>query len=415
MKRAGVIVCLMISASCGSDRADAGVDAAIQPDAATGDAATRAGDPCIAAGTCPPGTWINVTPASIDLINMLDCGNYGTKTVQVDPLKPGDVYTMYMCQGVWKSSDYGATWSGPINTGMNGTTVGDCAGGITIPPSMPAGSSAPILYASCIRGTSTGFWKSTNGGIDWTNYPVLPNGGQASAVNQQFYPPIVDPHDANHLLMAGHAVDLLVESSDGGASWSAVSTATGMSNPGGTGGPEFIDNGDPAATRKTWLWLASAAGGVVGTWRTTDSGSTWNQVDKNEHTNGANGPSLIYQPNTSGLMFMAGEYSGLGAGVLRSADFGKSWTNEGENAPEAVVFGTPKNVYSMFGWGIGAGQTVNPTLQVAAQPGAAGWTAPSTPTAMSQGPAESAVTNDGTHNIVLTANYNAGLWRYVEP
>ena len=64
---------------------------------------------------------------------------------------------------------------------------------------MPAGSSAPIIYASCIRGTSTGFWKSTNGGVDWTNYPVLPNGGQASAVNQQFYPAIVDPYDASHL------------------------------------------------------------------------------------------------------------------------------------------------------------------------------------------------------------------------
>ncbi len=34
---------------------------------------------------------------------------------------------------------------------------------------------------------------------------------------------------------------------------------------------------------------------------------------------------------------------------------------------------------------------------------------------MSQGPAQAAVLNDGTHNIVLVASYNAGMWRYVEP
>ena len=27
----------------------------------------------------------------------------------------------------------------------------------------------------------------------------------------------------------------------------------------------------------------------------------------------------------------------------------------------------------------------------------------------------STVTNDGAHNIILAGNYNAGLWRYVEP
>jgi hypothetical protein len=28
---------------------------------------------------------------------------------------------------------------------------------------------------------------------------------------------------------------------------------------------------------------------------------------------------------------------------------------------------------------------------------------------------QAAVTNDGSYNIVVTANYNGGLWRYVEP
>jgi hypothetical protein len=34
---------------------------------------------------------------------------------------------------------------------------------------------------------------------------------------------------------------------------------------------------------------------------------------------------------------------------------------------------------------------------------------------MTQGVGQIAVTNDGTHSILVAANYNAGLWRYVEP
>jgi hypothetical protein len=38
-----------------------------------------------------------------------------------------------------------------------------------------------------------------------------------------------------------------------------------------------------------------------------------------------------------------------------------------------------------------------------------------TPATMVQGPGQVAVTNDGTYNIVLAGDYNAGIWRYVEP
>ena len=130
-----------IFAHCGSHGADAHGPSRCsdgrsqrlaQPEAA------RPSDPCIAAGTCPPGTWIDCHAGEHRADRRCSiCGNYGTKTVQVDPLRPGDVYTMFMCQGVWKSSDYGQTWSGPINTGQNGMTVGDCANLGHPPPPPP--------------------------------------------------------------------------------------------------------------------------------------------------------------------------------------------------------------------------------------------------------------------------------------
>jgi hypothetical protein len=259
-----------------------------------------------------------------------------------------------------------------------------------------------VVYASCIRG-STGFWRSTNGGIDWTSINVGAPGSY-----QQFYPPTVDPYDANHLLMTGHAVDLLVESIDGGTTWRTITTAAGMAGNGGTGEIIFIDNGTAAQTRVTWLWMGAPSGGMVGTWRTTNSGGTWTRVDSNEHTTGV---TQTFQPDTGGVMYMAGVYSALGWGVLRSTDYGVTWAHVGEATQEAIVFGTSKNVYAMYGWG----NPADPVFEMTAEPGTGTWTAPGTPAAMTLGPSQAAIMNDGKNNVFLTANFNGGVWRYIEP
>jgi hypothetical protein len=363
-------------------------------------------DPCTPGGGCPSGVWFDVTPSQIDLVSGLDCGNYGTKTVVADPYKPQDLYTMFFCQGVWKSSDYGHTWTGPINTGMNGATAGDCAGGISISPRNT--SSPPTLYEACIRGHGLGFWRSTNGGVDWTNYQVAPAG-----TFQQFYPPEVDPYDVNHLLMSVHTKDQMVESMDGGQTWADIRMDPGMIHGGGnTGEIKFIDTGNPSTTRNNWIWLSAGTGGHVGTWRTEDGGANWTMVDKNEHTLGA---TQIYQPDTGGVVFMAGVYSASGWGVLRSPDYGKTWTHLGANTQETLVLGTPKNVYALFGYGGGPGATQNPSFEHAPAPGTGMWTSEKVTPQFNQGPATGAVTNDGKHSILVVAAFNVGVWRYDEP
>jgi hypothetical protein len=361
-------------------------------------------DPCVEAGTCPEGVWVDVTPKDADLTHDLDCGNYGTQSMQADPARPGDFYTLFMCQGIWKSTDYGQTWHGPINTGTQGAVVGDCAGGITIPPT--GTTSPPTVYASCIRGNGLGFWKSTNGGVDWTRYTVAPGGAR-----QDIYPPVLDPYDDQHLLMAGHEMDLLVESVDGGKTWSTVHIDPGMNENGGTAAIFFIDTGDAATTKTTFLWLAQQSD-VYGTWRTSDAGATWSKVDKNEHPHGL---SQIYQPDTKGVVYMAGAYSASGWGVERSADYGKTWTHVGSAGNEAVVFGTSRFVYAMNSGAVGLGQSDDPSFELAPQPGDTGFTSPGTPPEMKIGAAQTAIANDGVHNVVLGANWSAGLWRYVEP
>ncbi|MBC8072947.1 MAG: hypothetical protein IAG13_31785 [Deltaproteobacteria bacterium] len=62
-------------------------------------------DPCIAANTCPPGAWIEVTPP--DLASL----DFGPGPVVVDPRHPSDLYMGGGGDGIWKSSHYGNTWT----------------------------------------------------------------------------------------------------------------------------------------------------------------------------------------------------------------------------------------------------------------------------------------------------------------
>ena len=351
------------------------------------------------------GQWVNVSPANAILTSALDCGNYGTITVVSDPARPSNLYTHLDCQGIWKSTDFGQTWTGPINIGTGGAGANG-AGGIAIAPGSPG--RPPILYSTGIRGTGFGFWRSLDGGVSWTNYNIA----SAASGRQDVYPPVVDPYDGNHLIMAAHELNAMYQSIDGGQNWTSVPLASGMNEPGGTAGVFFINTGVASTTRNTWLWMAQGSGGGFGTWRTTNAGTTWTRVDNNEHPHGN---AQIYQPDASGVVYMAGIYSSLGWGVLRSTDYGQTWVHVGAASGEAVVFGTPNNVYAAYGWACGIGCDVFPALEVASLPGIAGWSSPSRPSGMTQGPAQSVVVYDGNQWIIVTANWVSGLWRYAEP
>lgn len=355
----------------------------------------------------PPasGTWVNVTPSSVNLSTGVGgCGNYGTAGVMADSANPGTMYTEFNCQGVWISTDYGVTWTGPVNTGINGTAVTNCQGTITVNPNANPGGLA-TLYQSCLGGSAVGFWISTDNGVDWTQYNIAP----LPANRQDVYPPVIDPYNASHLLMAGHEQNFIVESKDGGHTWTNVALNAGMAESGGTAAIIFIDMGNSFTTATTFLWMSQQGGGP-GTWRTTNDGGTWTKVDSGEHGHGV---EQIYQLG-GGVIYVPQAYSALGWGLLRSVDYGVTFSHVGGGGNLTNAWGTTKNIYGMFGFPIGTGCN-NPAFEIGGLPGTGTYTQVSTPAGMCQGSAWVTTVNAGGSNIFLGAMFNSGLWRYVEP
>jgi hypothetical protein len=364
-------------------------------------------DPCIDAGTCPPGAWVNVTPSGVKLDPNYagGGGNFGVMDVLVDPVRPEDVYAFVCYQGVWKSTDYGLTW-GKIDTGTNSSHIesGRPWTAAIDPnphrnPAMP-----PTMYTVDGYGDQLGVYKSTDGGVNWSYYGVNNTQGTASS---DVYSLDVDPYDSNHLIAGFHDVGLS-ESKDGGVTWKTIPVP---SNFGVSVYAWFVLSGSAATTSGTWLTQAQWNNNTNGMWRTTNSGATWTQVQRMlEHGHGS---SQVYQDG-QGNIYASG--NGGPAGVIfRSTDYGQTWSPTMSNMiPQNNVFGTPNYIYATFPAAI----TGNNSQHLQRSPGSDGinwsdWN-PIAPTGMTNGAKRAGVTFDGQHYVIVTGNWSAGIWRYVE-
>lgn len=363
-------------------------------------------DPCIAAGTCPPGKWIDVTPAGISLDPNTGCAacNFGAQDVVADPVRRGDLYAFACYQGVWKSTDYGLTWA-KVSTGTNGDHIDagrPWAAAIDPNPSRDAGT-PPALYTVTGYGDQLGIYKSTDSGVNWTHYDVNNKQGMTSS---DVYSIDIDPNDSNHLIAGFHDVGLS-ESKDGGATWATVKVPAKF---GISVFVWFVQTGSAKTTTTTWLTMAQWQDNTNGMWRTEDAGANWTQVQGNlEHGHGA---SQIFQDGT-GNIYAAG--NGQTGSIFRSTDYGKTWTPTMSNmVPQNSVFGTPNYVYASLPGAFQTGQDQH--LQRSPTADGVNWTDwdPIAPMGMTNGWKRAAVTYDGTHYIIVTGNWLAGFWRYVE-
>jgi hypothetical protein len=343
-----------------------------------------------------PGIWEEVTSPDMDPALFTGPGGFGVGNIVTDPARPTDLYAGGY-GSIWKSIDYGLTWQ-KLDSQPN-------------PPYLPlghvlavAGTTPATLWMANVNGAQHVF-KSTDGGLTFKVTGTIAEQADAASL----YSIVVDPYDATHLLSGLHEQDRVLESLDGGDTWHFVSGA-GWPTGGISWFPYFLDTGDPATTQQTWFAIAqNGASALI----TQDSGQTWtkpNGIEGLQHPHGGTG---LYQAGQN--VFIAGTGTPPGDGVYRSTDLGSSFTQVAKGSG-GVVWGTPKNLYVMWGWacascGLKEG---GPQYQTAPQPGTT-WSQGVVPDGLVWGPNSVAVTSDGRHSIIVGSMWATGLWRYVEP
>ncbi len=286
----------------------------------------------------------------------------GAGIMAIDPQAPATVYVT-AGSGVYRSTDGGGHWIA-ASEGLAGYGVQ----ALSIDPQTPG-----VLYA----GTSCGVYKSVDGGAQWSLTGAGPGSVLALAIDPQ----------TPATLYAGGFDDVVEEtrvykSTDGGDHWSASSiipfpsslvalaidpqspetlyAAVPLELSGRTVGTfRSVDSGEtwdlvfigPLTTAlavdpqvPTTLFAAT----LDGAWRSTDGGDNWSAV--NEGLSIASVDTLAMDPQNPTTL-----YAGAVEGVFRSTDSGQSWDSVSEDLPLVIDFKAlvvdPSNsttVYAVF-------------------------------------------------------------------
>jgi hypothetical protein len=341
-----------------------------------------------------PGVFEDITPPAIKAgLGMKTEGNQtkgGTFAMAVDQVNQGTLYAGSLFQGLWKSTDCGATWVN-IATGTHATEVnGGMNWTLTIDPVNPQ-----IVYTNSGYG-SNGLFKSVDGGVNWTDIwsiasqPVL---GKAFTYN--FANVIaIDPSNHEHILLtfheecvAPHPSTCIVESTDGGSSWRVLDGEPGWN--GNEGQVIFF-----LQDSKTWLWGSS----TNGFWRSGDAGETW-QAIPGMTTSHLQSSQLLRI--TDGSFFVAAS-----DGIWRSSDGTvPTWKLVPDTGP--IVGGLVSDGATMYASTCYFPGFCNPRYLKSAESDGNQWTAMTSPT-MTQG---GNLGFDKGHHVLYSSNLDAGLWR----
>ncbi|MFN8092794.1 MAG: glycoside hydrolase [Vicinamibacteria bacterium] len=258
-----------------------------------------------------------------------------TKSATGVPGRPGLFYIGVVNGGVWKTTDYGRTWRPIFDDQPTGSI-----GAVAVAPSDP-----DVIYVGSGEGmqrpdlsTGDGVYRSRDGGKTWTHLG-LRDGQQITQI-------VVDPRDANRLLVAvlGHPYGAneergIFKSTDGGDTFRRV-----LYRDPDTGAADVaLDPSNPDVVYAA-LWEARQGpwengeftGPGSGLHKSTDGGETWRPLTKGLPTfaEGLGRIGVTVAPSLPSRLFATVE-AGEKAGIYRSDDAGESWARV--NADPRVI------------------------------------------------------------------------------
>ena len=242
------------------------------------------------------------------------------------PGQPNVFYIGVNNGGVWKTNDYGHTWTPIFDDQPTGSI-----GALAVAPSDPN-----VVYVGSGEGlqrpdlsTGDGIYRSGDAGKAWKQLG-LRDAQQIGAI-------IIDPRNPNRLFVAalGHPYGPNEErgvfrSTDGGETFQKV-----LYKDENTGAIALAFDPSNAETVYTDLWSARQGPWENGAWqgpgsglyKSTDGGTTWRQLTKGLPTfeQGLGRIGFCIAPGDSKRMYATVDASPQLGGLYRSNDAGESW------------------------------------------------------------------------------------------
>ncbi len=224
------------------------------------------------------------------------------------PSQPNVFYIGFDNGGVWRSTDFGSTWT-PLFDNQSTGSIGAIAVAPTDPNVIYVGAGAGIIRPDLATGD--GFYKSTDAGKTWTHTQALRDSQMIADIE-------VDPTNANRLFVAV------------------------LGHPYG-----------PNSER--------------GIFRSTNGGLTFEKVlYKDEYTSGNDvridpkDPNIVYAAlwQQQQGFYENGAFSGTDGGIFKSTDGGSTWKKLAGGLPAiieanlAISLSNPKTLYATIAQGV---------------------------------------------------------------
>jgi hypothetical protein len=338
------------------------------------------------------GAWIDCTPGDMDLDPAsFGSDNFGCQGVRFDPVQDGVCYTFATYQSLWRSTDFGSTWTKIVINGLDPF--------LNARPNFNISADGTYAVTTALYnhggGVGNGCWRSTGDFTTWTRYQIgFDNGDDAGRFN-------TSPYEVNRIVASAHSgTDHMWESIDGGLTW------TDQGSPGGA---------NPEAE---FFWINTNtllaipdSGGTGHTYRGVRSGSTWpwtwtwTDVDTQQHYHGTTQP---YKDLTTGAIWTGGN-----GGIRKSTDNGLTWTQVSATISGGIL-GSETTLYATAQFATGGSFSTN--IQHASRTaGGTSWTDDTAPSGFFNGWLYGGSATDGTKWAICGGCWNAGVWRYVEP
>jgi len=229
--------------------------------------------------------------------------------------------------GVWKTEDYGTSWSNVSDGYFSTPSIGAISVAQNDPNIVYVGTGSDGLRSNVISGK--GMYKSIDAGETWTQIG-LDNVGQIGAV--RIHP---DNHNIVYVAAIGQAFNENVErgvykTTDGGRSWQKVlyiSAKTGISDiemmP---TNPNILYAAAWKAERKPWTIISGGSLKEGGIYKSIDAGLTWDKINDGIPQKLIGKIDLAVSPADSKILYALIEAPLKEGGFYKSIDQGESFT-----------------------------------------------------------------------------------------